>query len=134
MRVLIDPQAFLVQRVGGVSRLFAELARELDRSDDVDLVLPLGLTRTEYLHRYFPDRMRLVEGDSRFLRGRALGAVNAVTRLPPKPVDIVHSTYYWPQYKNAYRARKRITTVFDMIPELMPELHEPGPNPASQQA
>lgn len=129
MRVLIDPQAFLVQRVGGVSRLFAELAKGLDHSDDVDLVLPFRYTRTEYLARDFPDRMRLIESDRRLLRARALGAVNAVTRLPTRPVDVVHSTYYWPEYLNRYRTKKRVATVLDMIPELMPELHEPGPNP-----
>lgn len=129
MRVLVDPQAFLVQRVGGVSRLFAELAKGLDHSDGVDLVLPFRYTRTEYLVRDFPDRMRLIERDSRFLRARALGVVNTMTRLPTRPVDVVHNTYYWPEYLNRYRTKKRVTTVFDMIPELMPELHEPGPNP-----
>lgn len=127
MRVLIDPQIFLFQQRGGVSRLFSELAKELSSSDDVDVILPFGLVRNEYIARDFPDRIRAITGGNRALRPRPLGLLNTLTRRPPGAVDIVHHTWYRPQYIDRYRTKKRVSTVFDMIPEVLPE--ESGGDP-----
>ena len=128
MRVLIDPQVFLFQRVGGVSRLFAELAKNFSRRRDVDLVLPFGYTRNEYITRAFPQDMRMIKGAERLLRPRPLSAVNTLTRRPPGTADLVHHTFYLPEYIDRYRTKRRVSTVFDMIPEVMPEYNF-GVNP-----
>jgi hypothetical protein len=51
MRVLIDPQIFLFQKRGGVSRLYSELAKGLSATDGVEVLLPYRFTRNEYLTR-----------------------------------------------------------------------------------
>jgi glycosyltransferase involved in cell wall biosynthesis len=128
MRVLIDPQIFLFQKRGGVSRLYSELAKGLSAADGVEVLLPYRFTRNEYLTREFPGRMTIVEGNGRFIRPRALTAMNMVTRRPPAPVDVVHHTWYRMEYIDRYRTRKRVSTVYDMIPELMPETDRVNPH------
>lgn len=121
MRVLIDPQIFLFQQRGGVSRLFSELAKELTATPDVEVVLPFGYVQNEYIARDFPDRMRQVAGGVHRTRPRPLQMLNTLTRMPPRAVDVVHHTWYRPEYIDRYRTRTRVSTVFDMIPEVMPE-------------
>lgn len=120
MRVALDEQIFAIQPVGGISRMFAELAHEFQQGHppDVELV-PF---QTPIVNRYVLENESL----SDLLEARparnpwtALAAYFSRVGRPPT-ADIVHNTFYLPHGLDGRRMGKRIVTVHDMIPELMP--------------
>lgn len=123
MRVAFDHHIFAIQRYGGVSRYFVELASRLptDIVSEVAVVAPLHIN--QYLSqergqrvargRYFPFTFR---GHIRVVSLlNKLAAPLAWRGLRP---DIVHETFFSEQPIG--HGRKRVLTVYDMIHELFP--------------
>lgn len=125
MKVAFDHQIFSMQRYGGVSRYFFELASRLPSHDvtDVSIVAPV------HINGYLDD-----DAARNFTHGRRLSSsfehlplLVGVTNQLVAPLawrgtspDIVHETYY--SRKPVGKARRRVLTVYDMIHELfMPE-------------
>ena len=120
MRVALDEQIFAIQPVGGISRMFSELARQfLEGSPAGVELVPF---QTPIVNRYVLDDVRLRGAlEARAARNpwTALGAYFSRVGRPPK-ADIVHNTFYLPHGLDGRHAGKRIVTIHDMIPELMP--------------
>lgn len=120
MRVALDEQIFAIQPFGGISRMFAELGRQflLGQPAGVDL-LPL---RTPIVNRYVLDDEVLREGLCAKSAPNSLGAIAQYLSFVGSGVqpDIVHNTFYLPRGLERRKLSKRIVTVHDMIPELMP--------------
>jgi len=120
VRVAFDEQIFAAQRYGGISRLFAEIAREFIA--DPSLAIDLQPLAAPVVNRYLLDDPSL----TRALRvTEASGSVTALgryfTHVRPRPqVDIIHNTFYLPHGLAGYPGAKRVVTVHDMIPELLP--------------
>jgi glycosyltransferase involved in cell wall biosynthesis len=120
VRVAFDEQIFAIQRYGGIGRLFAELAREFTNNSipDVEL-LPL---HTRIVSHYVLDDPGLKEA---LAVKQAKNPWTALARYassnahPTKP-DLVHNTFYLPPNLRSTYPAKRVITVHDMIPELMP--------------
>jgi glycosyltransferase involved in cell wall biosynthesis len=126
--VFFDTQAFRLQRIGGISRYFAELIRRLPVFD----VAPS-------LHMPWVDNEHAVTAGLSSRRGRnilnahprVLSIVHSALRYGDSifgatgHFDILHRTYY-----SETRALRRpvVCTVVDMIPELFPA-HFPKGNP-----
>lgn len=120
MRVAFDEQIFTLQAYGGISRMFAELTQQFLIEEDLDVhLLPLN---APIINRYALDhdivRERLAVWDARH-------EYYALTRYfmkfrARKHQDIVHNTFYLPHGLAAYPGAKRVVTVHDMIPELLP--------------
>ncbi len=51
MKILIDHQAFSIQKYGGVSRIFSELNRYFVLNPDISVFTPYLLIDNEYFHR-----------------------------------------------------------------------------------
>lgn len=121
MRVRFDEQIFVVQKYGGISRMFASLAREFTRT--ADLGVEVESFHLPIVNRYILDDAVL----SRELEARSAGSWQvALTRYlahrPPRiKVDVEHSTFYLPHGRPRGRARKSVVTVHDLIPELLPD-------------
>ena len=120
MRVAFDEQIFAVQRYGGISRVFAELAREFeaDQTLDVELQPIAAPVVNDYLLRDPQTAQKLV-----VWRGRHWSitiARSLMRRRHRGPADVVHSSFYLPRMHHDYPGAKRIVTVHDMIPELFP--------------
>lgn len=123
LRVAYDHQVFVEQRGGGVLRYFSELIARLAafHANEVAVVAPFHASTqlaSERLRKFargihVPLHFR---GADR-LRGLAnrLATPLAWSRLN---ADIVHETYY--SLQPIGRARRRIVTIHDMIPELFP--------------
>ncbi|MGV0052819.1 glycosyltransferase, partial [Mycobacterium colombiense] len=128
MKVAFDHQTFAIQRYGGVSRYFFELASRLPSHGvpEVCVVAPLyinnylaldagrRLTRGRHVSNRFGDwwiglrqPVSVVEAMNRFAAPLAWRGV--------KP-DIIHETYF--TNKPVGKARCRVVTVYDMIHEL----------------
>lgn len=123
MRVALDHQIFSVQRYGGVSRYFAEIACRMpkERIEEVAIIAPLHINyylsqsqvRPFVRGRYLPFEFR---GQARILSlVNGLVAPAIWRRMRP---DIVHETYF--SVEPVGSARRRVVTVYDMIYELFP--------------
>ncbi|MGV7698947.1 glycosyltransferase family 4 protein [Mycobacterium kansasii] len=121
MKVAFDHQIFAIQRYGGVSRYFFELASRLpaDTVSEVSVVAPFyinaylaadsarGFTHGKYLPYTFKGAPVLVELANQFAAPFAWSNSDA---------DILHET--WHPFKPVGKARRRVVTIFDMIHEL----------------
>jgi glycosyltransferase involved in cell wall biosynthesis len=121
LKVAFDHQIFSMQRYGGVSRYFVELASRLpsERVSQVSVVAPV------YINNYLR-----VDSARSFTRGRYLPfdskgvqrAAGLANRLAAPlawsniNADVIHETYY--ALKPVGRASRRVVTVYDMIHEL----------------
>lgn len=120
MRVTFDDQIATSQTHGGISRYFSELIKEFvsDRVLGVHADPPTYVRSMHYL----------TAGLGRSLPGtfgrhaRPLRAANrAVSLLRTIRPEIVHHTYYDAAYLERYAdAPFQVTTIYDMIPELLP--------------
>ena len=114
MRILYDYQALHMQRYGGVSRYYYELASNFSKRSDMDVdVVCVGNTNF-YFESYFNKKSRPVPMKGAGLMSKKLALMKA------KKCDIFHPTYYNPYMLGATNA-KVVVTVYDMIHELMPE-------------
>ncbi|MFM8154851.1 MAG: glycosyltransferase family 4 protein [Actinomycetes bacterium] len=120
MRVALDEQIFAIQAYGGISRMFAELARQfvVGKANDVQ-ILPLS---APVITRYLLDDPELRKAlGVHEARNEWTALARYFTRLRIHPrSEIVHNTFYLPHGLAPTRGAKRIVTVHDMIPELMP--------------
>jgi glycosyltransferase involved in cell wall biosynthesis len=121
MKVAFDHQIFSMQRYGGVSRYFFELASRLPAhaESEVSVVAPLyinnyltvdsarGFTHGKYVPYTFSGLPHVVGLANRFAAPLAWRGANP---------DIVHETYF--AIKPVGKARRRVVTVYDMIYEL----------------
>ena len=122
MHIYFDDQIFALQKVGGISRYFVELASRLQGSfQDIKTTVLAPLHINGYLESSSVDtigwRIPAFPGKHHFL-----GSINfslsrfLLNRLSP---DIFHETYY--SAKSQSVSAPRVLTVFDMIHERFPE-------------
>lgn len=124
LRVEIDDQIFLAQDIGGVSRYFVELMRQLRTRPDIDVLTPYRYVVNQHLRDLDPARFTLPPGVLRN-RSRATTYLNRLHQLGSRSStpDLIHHTYYSPQgLRRDPRGAVRVCTVYDMIPELHPEV------------
>ena len=122
MRVLFDEQIFLLQKRGGISRYFVELIRAFATSPELGIepILAFKATSNDFLQEIATEldlgiRSRETSTPQRFARS-SFGTSFAL----PK-VDLIHHTFYskffWtPRFKGP-----RVSTHYDMIPEMFGE-------------
>ncbi len=125
MRVRYDDQIFTLQPRGGISRYFVELMRcyVADPSLGVRPEPRRMWTRNQHLVDAGRGcRLQIPLGDRR----RALASANAAR--PRRPgASVVHHTYYDVRYlRRGIGGARRAVTVYDMVPEIFPELFPSG--------
>jgi len=121
VRVAFDEQIFVIQAYGGISRLFAELAKQFTEDPDFDVdLLPLS---APIINRYVLDNDRLRARMAVWDAGHEYWSLGRYfTRVQPRRrLDVVHNTFYLPHGLAGYPGAKRVVTVHDMIPELLPK-------------
>lgn len=116
----MDEQIFAIQAYGGISRLFAELARQFIEHGVEGVTM--NQLNAPIVTRYILDNPAL----SRELNVHparnewtALGRYLSRVRTHAD-ADVVHNTFYLPHGLTPTRGAKRIVTIHDMIPELLP--------------
>jgi glycosyltransferase involved in cell wall biosynthesis len=121
VRVAFDEQIFAIQTYGGISRMFAELARQFTEYPELGVdLLPLS---APIINRYVLDNDRLKARLSVWDAGHEYKAIGRyfMRVQPRRRLDVVHNTFYLPHGLAGYPGAKRVVTVHDMIPELMPK-------------
>ena len=120
MRVAFDEQIFAIQRHGGISRVFAELAHQFISNPTLGVELqPVAAPLiNEYVLRDPATVRALVVRPANHW---TTSIVRSLARRRHKgPVDIVHNTFYLPRALADYPQARRVVTIHDMIPELFP--------------
>lgn len=118
LRVLFDPQTFLRQRTGGISRLFADLIKAFDQDPalGVEAVTAFTLSNNKHLSQV-PDRGYLAT--PQWLPRGILYTSSWLTGLRRRPnLDLIHHTYYSGRFLDRRKSTLSVTTVYDMIPEM----------------
>ena len=126
MKVTFDDQIFLLQSRGGVSRYFAEIIHEYRRSPELDVqaVTPYKLVANHHLVES-DSRFRLIPKDVAIQHRRGVRTLNRLMRPLVPQSEVAHHTFYETR-SLAIRAKARICTIYDMIPERFPELFPEG--------
>lgn len=120
VKVAFDEQIFAVQRYGGISRLFAELAEQFNQDASLDVELaPLA---APIINHYLLDDPQLATA---LQVTQARSYHNAMFHYfvhgrRKADIDVVHSTFYLPRGLADYPNVPKVMTVHDMIPELLP--------------
>lgn len=119
MRVAMDEQIFATQAYGGISRVFAELASQFTKGDFGVELVPFS---APIVNRYVLDDAALASSlRARPARNEWTALARYASRMHTHPkAEIVHNTFYLPHGLAPTRGGKRIVTVHDMIPELLP--------------
>lgn len=117
---MFDYQIFAQQEYGGVSRYHIELARKLNKLNDLPVNISCRYSINEYLHEY-DGHKKLNIKKNKYIR-KILKIRNKIfnelkCKRDAKIADIVHITWVNP-YLNKEIKGKFIVTVHDMIHEL----------------
>jgi glycosyltransferase involved in cell wall biosynthesis len=124
-KVLFDPQTFQLQNYGGISRYFVELQKALSMRADVTSKISLPFSNNEHLLS-----SGLSFGRPSF---RGVRHVNRIAfEIGLLWCDIIHSTYYLPEFLRSAGGKRRVVTVYDMIPELFPDQFHSNPHLAKE--
>ena len=126
MKILYDHQAFSLQRAGGITRYFLELAGRLSRQAAVEPVALLGFSEscTSIRSALEPGTRAVLWSGPVFPPGLKAYAINEVllnaVALASGKFDIYHNTLY--RFMPFVRAQRRVATHHDCIQEKFPEL------------
>lgn len=118
MRVSYDHQIFSAERYGGVARYFHELAKRVNRAQDMraSIIAPL------YINRYLTETgapmrgLRVPEIPKMGVGVRVIDDLISSAAFRLSPPDLLHETYYRPK-SLAPRGCPVVVTVHDMIHE-----------------
>ncbi|HZL30483.1 MAG TPA: glycosyltransferase family 1 protein [Pseudolabrys sp.] len=119
MKVLFDGQIFAEQRAGGVSRYYTTLAERLDAEPGVSARIIAPLHRNEILSASTTARVLGIGlPDKRGVARLCRLGLKVMSPVLDRFVsgDIVHETFFSP--KPYLTAKRRVTTMYDMITEL----------------
>jgi glycosyltransferase involved in cell wall biosynthesis len=125
MHIGFDRQAFMMQEYGGISRYFSDLYIGLGQRPEVEAELLFARHRNAYLiEQGIGKKIHLIAAKS-YIKALAKGNFG----LPlGKHLDIHHSTYYLGVPKGGNCNAKLASTLFDMIPELLPGFFKENPH------
>ena len=121
MKIAYDNQIFNMQKYGGISRYYTQLALQLhDKS--IDTKIFAGLHKNKYIQKY--EASFVIGKQITYLPKTANILLNTNNVLADsyfsiKMPDIVHRTYY--NNKNKIKKSINVITVYDMIHELFPD-------------
>ena len=120
VQVFLDEQIFTIQKFGGISRVFHELARQFHSNQNLGVqLIPFD---APVVNHYLLNDVELARA---LVARRAQSTALALGRFLVRPVqrvdaDIIHNTFYLPHGLSRSTNAKRVVTIHDMIPELFP--------------
>jgi glycosyltransferase involved in cell wall biosynthesis len=122
MRVGFDEQIFLLQKRGGVSRYFVELIREFssNASYGIEPILGFKTTSNEMLFTLGNELGLGLKFDNR-PKPLAIAFESVSHSIGNMPVDLIHHTFYSKLFWQPRFRGPRVSTQYDMIPELFKE-------------
>ena len=118
LRVAFDPQTFLRQRTGGISRLFTDLIVAFNDNPELGVDTEPMFTWVNNLYAGSELSSIGVRCTPQWLPREMLYPPWILRGLPGSDeADLVHHTYYSKRFLRPLPSTRRVTTVYDMIPE-----------------
>jgi glycosyltransferase involved in cell wall biosynthesis len=133
IRIIVDPQTFITQEFGGISRYFTELCKKLNRSRIIDLCLPLLYTdnihyiESPFLENSYQNRKALLIKYSYVFRNylprklKKKSTAETIKKIKEQQFDLFIPTYYDTYFLPYLKEKPFVLTVHDMIHEFYPE-------------
>ena len=148
MRVLIDHQAFDMQKFGGISRYFYELFVQFQQMNGIDFEISLRYSDNEYV-KNLPQLSKKINKDDifqqsfggknflgkktafKFLNKNKIelpdyykqNKENTIKKLKEGNFDIFHATYYDDYFLDHIGDKPYVITVYDLIHQIYPEFY-----------
>ena len=130
MKVLLDPQTFLIQKFGGISRLFVEVWKRSVDNKEIDFECPPIYSENYHLNESGLEPKNIFSALHNW-NFRGIGRVKDVLKansisktkkkLRSQQFDVFLSTYYDTYFLDHIGKKPFILTVYDMIHEIFPE-------------
>jgi len=122
VRIALDEQIFLLQPYGGISRLYSELLREFTNGAQ-EWGISVDPLNAQVINRYLLDDPHLAARIGVTPASSEWHALAQYVRRGRKKsdADIVHNTFYLPWGLSPKNGASRVVTIYDLIPERMPE-------------
>jgi glycosyltransferase involved in cell wall biosynthesis len=133
-RIIIDPQTFISQEYGGISRYFTELFTQFQGDKELELSFPILYTdnrhyiESPFFRHSYQEKYALLIKFSKLFRPflpRKLKKKSeryAIDLLREQKFDLFIPTYYDPYFLPYLSGKPFVLTVHDMIHELYPSL------------
>lgn len=138
MKIIIEPQMFLNQEFGGITRYYSEIYKRIKDKKECSVEIPLIQSENLHLNEYFitkiPKILKFLIKNNIFRRKvkRYLKRKNIIyikSKLQENNYDLVIPTYYSPYFLDFIGNKPFVLTIYDMIHELFPHYFE-GDNTA----
>ena len=124
MKILYDTQIFTMQRFGGISNYFANIIKQLQKTQTIIFKGIDGYN--EYIgditNKSFPIKKKF-KGKRTIIT--YISNLMTKRELITQAFDVFHPTYY-KDYFLELNTKPFVITVYDMIHELFPELYDPN--------
>lgn len=132
-RILIDPQTFVAQEFGGISRYFTELCIKLKKNRELELLFPILYTdnihyiESPFFNDSFQNKNAFLIKYSKIFRPysprklKKKSKEQAVELLESGEFDLFIPTYYEPYFLPHLNGKPFVLTVHDMIHEIYPQ-------------
>lgn len=123
IKVLFDPQIFLLQRHGGISTYFSKIIREFQANPSLGIVPMLDSKYVLSEHAL----TELSEFKLKGIKSPVTGLIHLARlaldrgRRVSGDADLIHQTFYLPGFLKRHEKSPRAVTLFDMIPENTPK-------------
>ena len=125
MRIGFDRQTFTIQKFGGISRYFTDLYLGLLEEPKIDAELLFNHHQNAYLEDGGVGKTMHPLAATFYTHAMLKGNF----RVPlAKNQDIHHSTYYLGRPQKRNQSLKLVSTLYDMIPELLPKFFKKNPH------
>ncbi|QNK62660.1 glycosyltransferase family 4 protein [Pedobacter sp. PAMC26386] len=135
-RILLDPEIFILQEFGGISRYYTEIYSALDCEPQVQIICPILYTNNIHFKEssLFKKKhqtplqflMRNLKFSREFLsrklrkRSKKRSKEQTISLLKKQDFEVYIPTYYDPYFLAYIQDKPYILTVYDMIHELYP--------------
>jgi len=112
INVLFDHQIYNLQKIGGISRMYADIANELNKCEDYSARFSIGNTENEYLKNTYCNK----ESD--------INLKIAINELDKGDFDVFYPTFFSPYFLEHIGNKPFVMSVHDMIPEIYEEFYK----------
>lgn len=121
MKILYDHQIFCFQEYGGISRIFYELAKRINKTKHE--VIVEGKYSNNFFLRKIKKNVNEVLPKINFTKKNILifylNRFFGEKKVTGGKYDILHATYYHPYFIEKLKGKPYVITVFDMIHEVL---------------
>lgn len=110
MKILFDSQIYDLQKFGGISRMYADLHKEWDKTDEISSDFSVYATSNFYLREIKPYNEENVNNSEL-----------SKEMIEKGEYDILYPTFFSTYFLNHLKDKPFVMSVHDMIPELYPQ-------------